>query len=262
MFLLHPATPPWAVPDATGLQLVLLSDTPLPAGRVFVRCLPDNEELLTPMQPDGHEGALQRWRAHIAWDGGHGLQRYCFVVALDGAKLGDEGRLHWLGADGLHAELPPEAVHFRHHRFGQPPAWVRDQVFYQVFPDRFARGNPAPFVPPPGAVASPWGARPESRLGQRQFFGGDLAGVTQQNVIVCGRDPGMEICQRFGALRPIGHRIALEIEDAVRIMLLQLLGSLAFPDAKSDFRQTRIKLHRQRQALRNPVGESPAAAQW
>ena len=180
MFLLHPATPPWAVPDDTGLQLVLLSDRPLPAGRVFVRSLPDNEELLTPMQPDGEAGALQRWRAHIAWDGGHGLQRYCFAVALEGDAPGVEDRLHWLAADGLHAEMPPEAVHFRHHRFGQPPAWVRDQVFYQVFPDRFARGNPAPFVAPPGAVASPWGARPESRLGQRQFFGGDLAGVTQR----------------------------------------------------------------------------------
>ena len=64
-----------------------------------------------------------------------------------------------------------------------------------------------------------------------------------------GRDTSMEIRQGFGALRPIGDRIALEIEDAVWIMLLQLLGSLTFPDAKTDLGQTRIKLHRQRQAF-------------
>jgi neopullulanase len=49
------------------------------------------------------------------------------------------------------------------------PAWVRDAVFYQVFPDRFARSRR---VTKPGAF-EPWDA-PPTTLG---FKGGDLLGV-------------------------------------------------------------------------------------
>lgn len=33
------------------------------------------------MQADGREGALQRWRAQVPWDGGNALTLYAFVVA-------------------------------------------------------------------------------------------------------------------------------------------------------------------------------------
>lgn len=49
------------------------------------------------------------------------------------------------------------------------PAWVRDAVFYQIFPDRFANGDPA--LDPEGVER--WG-RPPTRA---NFFGGDLAGI-------------------------------------------------------------------------------------
>lgn len=178
MLLLHPPIEPWAVAGPDGLDLVLLCDSRLAPGRVFVRSLPDNEELLTAMQPDGRAGQLQRWRARIAWDGGHGLQRYAFVAAEAG-QHGADGRLHWLGADGPHRHVPPEAQHFRMHRHGQPPAWVREQVFYQVFPDRFARGSTAPVTAARGVVM-PWGAPPPVRHGGHAFYGGDLPGLTQR----------------------------------------------------------------------------------
>ncbi|MEU6415328.1 glycoside hydrolase family 13 protein [Microbispora sp. NPDC046933] len=47
--------------------------------------------------------------------------------------------------------------------------WVRDAVFYQIFPDRFANGDPS--LDPPGV--EPWGGPPT----RTNFFGGDLAGV-------------------------------------------------------------------------------------
>ncbi len=49
------------------------------------------------------------------------------------------------------------------------PAWVHEAVFYQIFPDRFANGDPA--LDPPNVQA--WGAPPSLR----GFQGGDLAGV-------------------------------------------------------------------------------------
>ncbi len=51
------------------------------------------------------------------------------------------------------------------------PDWVRDAVFYQIFPDRFRNGDPA--NDPVGAA--PWGAAPT----RENHFGGDLAGVIQ-----------------------------------------------------------------------------------
>ncbi|WP_178019916.1 alpha-glycosidase [uncultured Paenibacillus sp.] len=50
-----------------------------------------------------------------------------------------------------------------------PPAWVKDAIFYQIFPERFANGDPS--NDPKGAL--PWGGKPE----RDNFFGGDLQGV-------------------------------------------------------------------------------------
>lgn len=52
------------------------------------------------------------------------------------------------------------------------PTWVKDAVFYHIFPDRFANGDPA--IDPPNV--QPWGA-PPTRSG---YQGGDLAGITQK----------------------------------------------------------------------------------
>ncbi|MHA6529445.1 alpha-glycosidase [Paenibacillus sp. BAC0078] len=50
-----------------------------------------------------------------------------------------------------------------------PPAWVKDAVFYQIFPERFANGD-ASLNP---ANVQPWGETPTPV----NFFGGDLQGV-------------------------------------------------------------------------------------
>ena len=51
-------------------------------------------------------------------------------------------------------------------------AWVRDAVFYQIFPDRFCNGDRD--NDPPGT--EPWGTAPTFRT----FMGGDLDGVLDQ----------------------------------------------------------------------------------
>ena len=53
----------------------------------------------------------------------------------------------------------------------ETPAWVRDAVFYQIFPDRFARSGR---VVPPGPL-EPWDTPPTVH----GFKGGDLLGVAE-----------------------------------------------------------------------------------
>ncbi|MGX5680698.1 glycoside hydrolase family 13 protein [Schumannella luteola] len=51
------------------------------------------------------------------------------------------------------------------------PDWLADAVFYQIFPERFANGDPT--LDPPGV--EPWGGVPT----RENFFGGDLEGIIQ-----------------------------------------------------------------------------------
>lgn len=52
------------------------------------------------------------------------------------------------------------------------PEWVKDAIFYQIFPERFFNGNPQ--NDPPGT--EPWGSTPKLF----NFMGGDLEGVIQK----------------------------------------------------------------------------------
>jgi alpha-glucosidase len=176
--LLHPPIAPWLVRTAEGCDLTLLVRSELPV-QAFLRHLPDNEEELTPLQPEGEQAGWQRWRGFLPWDGGNRVTRYCFKLLAGDAQ-------HWLAADGLHPRAPSEQRHFRVSRDHRPPAWVRDQVFYQVFPDRFARGTPGPVHLPPDIPGQPpnearaWGEPvPLDRPGT-VFYGGDLPGLQQR----------------------------------------------------------------------------------
>jgi neopullulanase len=56
----------------------------------------------------------------------------------------------------------------------QTPDWVKHAVFYQIFPDRFARSKRTPH--PKGLRLQPWGTPPD----KQGFQGGDLHGVVER----------------------------------------------------------------------------------
>ncbi|MBM6384256.1 MAG: alpha-glycosidase [Paenibacillus sp.] len=58
-----------------------------------------------------------------------------------------------------------------------PPEWVKDAIFYQIFPERFANGNPE--LNPENV--EPWGGEPTPS----NFFGGDLQGVMDHLDYLC-----------------------------------------------------------------------------
>jgi alpha-glucosidase len=177
MLLLHPPIAPWLVRDDAGLTVTLLSDHDA-LDDACVRVQPDNEELLVPLRRAGRSGRLARYEAHVPWDDAQPATLYAF-------RVHHHGRLRWLAADGASAFLPAEASMFRASR-ETPPAWVRDQVVYQVFPDRFERAGTLPVQPGealPGRHGRPWvlrawGAPPDAVPGTQAFYGGHLDGIT------------------------------------------------------------------------------------
>ncbi len=52
------------------------------------------------------------------------------------------------------------------------PSWIQDAIFFQIFPDRFANGDPS--NDPPNV--QPWGSPPT----RRGYQGGDLKGITDK----------------------------------------------------------------------------------
>ena len=56
----------------------------------------------------------------------------------------------------------------------QTPDWVKNAIFYQIYPDRFARSPKTPH--PPHLQFKPWGSPPE----EQGFQGGDLYGVVDK----------------------------------------------------------------------------------
>jgi glycosidase len=87
----------------------------------------------------------------------------------------DDG-LRWFGWDGLRDQPAPRgAFEFAYLAEGDQldsPDWARGAVFYQIFPDRFARSAQAHRK---GPVAA-WDSRPTSRT----FLGGDLDGIVDR----------------------------------------------------------------------------------
>lgn len=90
-------------------------------------------------------------------------------------RLFGEGETIILTEKGFVTELPDNPNTFFDFPFinpvdvFEPPAWVKDAVFYQIFPERFANGDPS--LDPENV--EPWGGKPTPQ----NFFGGDLQGV-------------------------------------------------------------------------------------
>lgn len=126
----------------------------------------DRTEAFYPMHLYTSDELFDYWQLAIVPD----FQRlfYCFRLHAEDDKV-------WFTDHGSFREytnLPWRNFEFpfihKSHLFASP-SWVKDAVFYQIFPDRFANGDPS--LSP--ANVEPWGGTPT----YTNFFGGDLVGV-------------------------------------------------------------------------------------
>jgi len=158
-----------------------------PQSRRFVNALGDGRIILKLQSTcDAIDGA------HLVWRDGsrerqHELER---LGSIDGneyfqatvpAEMSGEyifhvnacGQPRWFTPRGLEFNSSTPETWFRYdahaHASFTTPAWVRDAVFYQIFPERFCNGD-ASNDP---TDAEPWGTAPALR----NFMGGDLQGI-------------------------------------------------------------------------------------
>lgn len=175
--LIAPARPVLGEP----VELSLLARADAGLRRVELRAAPDGEEERTTMEPVARDGALVRFAATVR----PRVARFRYRFRLHF----DDGVRH-LTMRGLARFDPIDAFDFTLHARAPgepgPPDWPLDAIAYQIFPDRFAEGDPR-LRAPDGAWSiegtplqqRPFGAPPLPWLAGKNadFYGGDLPGI-------------------------------------------------------------------------------------
>ena len=160
-----------------------LSGDDLPP-RVTLRAEEDNEELSLPMhrlRQEPHPGVVA-WRGEISLVNGQPRRRYSFKLLWADRQL-------WFTPQGFNRFPPARLEQFAVDLPDSGPQWVADQVFYQIFPDRFARsesreaGQDAIYYHHAAGhdiVRKAWDEPLTAEAGGSTFYGGDLDGISER----------------------------------------------------------------------------------
>ncbi len=169
-----------ALGDAISVHLRTGSTAPV--RRVFVRTAPDGEQAFTAMKPSSAPTPASA-NPHTTWWHAELTMReptvhYRFIIEADDG-------LWWLTAAGPTDRDPLDTVDFRIIADYRAPSWLPQSVFYQIFPDRFAKNDPSTDPKPedyeykgdrPQTYA--WGTPPDpAQPFPLVFYGGDLPGI-------------------------------------------------------------------------------------
>jgi alpha-glucosidase len=178
-YVIHRGGPDLHIGDEVSLRLRTAPDAPVE--RLLLRTCPDGEQFFVEMYPASVQpNPACRW-----WEGT--LRLHMPVTAYRFLLFTQDG-VWWYNGEGLQQNVPTDANDFRLLADYDAPAWVRDSIFYQIFPDRFADGDPASNVQEGefeyGGIRSkskqwhePQAKWPQAML---EFYGGDLSGVEGQ----------------------------------------------------------------------------------
>src|SRR5437588_2789543 len=168
-----------AISLGSTIKLRVRTGLEAPVESIFVRTNPDGEQHMAPLRLITKDSASCWWEGDIHVRMVRNNYRFLLLTA--------EGDW-WLTAAGMMRYTPTDAMDFRILAHYHSPTWVHDTVFYQIFPDRFADGDPSNNVRDreyecygKPVVARPWGEIPRSirEAGAVEFFGGDLWGIIQ-----------------------------------------------------------------------------------
>ena len=164
--------------DEVTIRLRIVDDAPIE--RLLLRTCPDGEQFFVEMHPASSQPnpACCWWEATL---------RLSMPVTAYRFLLFTRDGVWWYNGSGLHEHVPTDTDDFRLLAEYEAPTWVRNSVFYQIFPDRFADGDPTNNVRDDEfeyrgqkSRSARWGdpqrTFPEAMV---EFYGGDLQGVEQ-----------------------------------------------------------------------------------
>ncbi len=157
------------------ITLRLLIPSQAEPDQVVLRTIPNGEQQFTAMTARSEEGGYRAWEATLKVNEPRLTYRFAIQTG---------GRVWWMNALGVSPQTPLACFDFRLLVGFQPVSWLQTSVFYQIFPDRFANGDPSndpaeETMPGRGVKRKtfPWGeAAPQDRH-IIPFYGGDLAGI-------------------------------------------------------------------------------------
>ncbi len=161
--------------ETVGLRLRTAPDAPIK--RIFLRTFPDGEQALTQMTRGRATATTQWWEADLPIR--EPMVHYRFVIEA-------EDGVWWYTAAGPLLLEPRDMSDFRILADYHIPSWLHESVFYQIFPDRFADGQPESNPQPheyeyrghrPHTYAWETAPDPDQPV-SLAFYGGDLPGIT------------------------------------------------------------------------------------
>jgi alpha-glucosidase len=167
-----------AMGDTVTIRLRTGLNTPL--HHVFIRAMLDGEFRMIEMQKANANQVAQYWEGVLPIQQPH--TDYSFKL------MTSEGAYYYT-ALGASRSDSPDFYDFSIIADYKAPLWIRDAVFYQIFPDRFNNGDPDNDVSDGEyehkgykAAKRAWNELPWEwkKAGSMDFFGGDLQGITQK----------------------------------------------------------------------------------
>ena len=139
---------------------------------VFVRILQDGEPVTYPLKKSQRTKVDQWWQVKVEIVSPSTNYRFLFR----------NGRsFRWLNAAGVFARDVVDHFDFKVVARTDAPEWLRSAVFYQIFPDRFAKSGVARTLPE-WAIPRKWSDIPalNQREVSQEFYGGDFGGVEEK----------------------------------------------------------------------------------
>lgn len=169
-----------AINDVVRIKLRV--PTAAPITKVLLRSEPDGEQHQEAMTIIDEQATYHIWAADLPAI--MPSNPYSFII-----KTTSDGTFHY-NSLGLSKARWPGLFDFKLLCDFAAPHWIHNAVFYQIFPDRFANGDPALNIPDGrfvryGTVESytdDWDAPVKHYSETRgvQFFGGDIPGIIQK----------------------------------------------------------------------------------
>lgn len=137
--------------------------------KAFIRIYEDGEPRSYELKLDKKNSVESWWKVKVEIVNVKTAYRFVFI---------SEEKYEWLNARGLSDHDVHSNDDFKIVALPEYPQWIRSSVFYQIFPDRFAKSDLVKEIPD-WAVPREWDEAPRGRDKTTgvELFGGDIKGV-------------------------------------------------------------------------------------